>query len=98
MALVRLDPASVPDIDDHERPTRKESLLSRLWSRTPLPTTQQALFLYADGRCVVSAAMDFVNPVDVPDEIIAGGYEWVGDSDSWQAHVLSNHGYTLIAL
>ncbi|MGV0949363.1 MAG: hypothetical protein ACOYB3_01735 [Azonexus sp.] len=32
------------------------------------------------------------------DDRIAGGYEWVGDDQSWQAQVLAAAGYTLEVL
>lgn len=75
-------------IDDHPRPPHP------LWRRYRYPDSQLALLLYRTGVVVETADILTEEAINA-DDVIAGGHEWVGAVDSWQAQVLAFNNYPL---
>lgn len=75
-------------VDDHPRPPHP------LWRRFRYPESQLALLLYRTGVVIEVSNIETIEAVQA-DDVIAGGHEWYGAIDSWQAQVLAYNNYPL---
>lgn len=76
-------------MDDHPRPKHP------LWRRYRYPMTPMGIFLWRDGRVVVTESFysdDWLSA----DVGIMGGHEWFAEKTSWTAQVLEAAGFPLI--
>lgn len=77
-------------VDDHPRPTYHP-----LWRRVRTPNTKYGLLLYRDGRVVET--YDVTNARLLGADFVVTA-RWYGRDTDWQARVLLNAGYTLVAI
>lgn len=92
--LVTVNFADLPNVDQVQRPSHPP--YSPLWRQFRYPLSKIAVLLWKDGT--VKQVDSLYDPGFLTcDDKILGGYDWSTPDDSWQAQVMADAGYTLVA-